>query len=364
MTKHLSFIPTVFLVCMLLCLSCLAAGTTQDPVVSGSYLSDVYGPELSEQLRKAVDAAGQTVSADIFLDLTQAVAKANQARVCAGTGSPQSGTVRLKQNDVLTLQPGTKLTLISGSADMVGSGLIDITAGLAMSDDSPLPEYHTCMAGSSCRITVTSLTACFGIVGAANLIGSTAMDYNSCADALAALGLFRGTDYGYELERTATRLEGLVMFLRLLGAEQAAQSWSGQQPFSDVPAWGQCYVGYAYAMGYTRGISADEFGCNTAITARDYLTFLLRALGYTEDEDFSWAGAVADSRRLSVITAAEETLLEQGPFLRAHVAWLSWYALFARHQTGSALWQVLEDQSAIRHAQLVRAAALIVGLRR
>ena len=37
------------------------------------------------------------------------------------------------------------------------------------------------------------------------------------ADALNSLGLFSGSEAGYELERTPTRAEALVMLLRLTG---------------------------------------------------------------------------------------------------------------------------------------------------
>ena len=42
------------------------------------------------------------------------------------------------------------------------------------------------------------------------------------ADALNSLGLFSGSEAGYELERTPTRAEALVMLLRLTGQADAA----------------------------------------------------------------------------------------------------------------------------------------------
>ena len=37
------------------------------------------------------------------------------------------------------------------------------------------------------------------------------------------LGLFQGTEQGYELDRTMTRAEGAVMLVRLLGGEAEAR---------------------------------------------------------------------------------------------------------------------------------------------
>lgn len=53
------------------------------------------------------------------------------------------------------------------------------------------------------------------------LLAATAFaaDFTHCADALKDLGLFSGSDKGYELDRAPTRLEAGVMLVRLLGAE-------------------------------------------------------------------------------------------------------------------------------------------------
>ena len=43
--------------------------------------------------------------------------------------------------------------------------------------------------------------------------------YEEQADILNQLGLFRGTDNGYQLEKNFTRAEGATMLVRLLGKE-------------------------------------------------------------------------------------------------------------------------------------------------
>ena len=63
------------------------------------------------------------------------------------------------------------------------------------------------------------------------------------AEALKELNLFRGTAQGFELDRAPTRMEALVMLLRLSGKEwEAIYSGSDQDgaaarhPFTDVPS--------------------------------------------------------------------------------------------------------------------------------
>ena len=77
---------------------------------------------------------------------------------------------------------------------------------------------------------------------------------------LNTLGLFKGTDIGFELEREPTRLEGAVMFVRLLGGEEEALTQEYSHPFTDVPQWASPYVGFLYKHKLTKGIAATQFG--------------------------------------------------------------------------------------------------------
>ena len=112
---------------------------------------------------------------------------------------------------------------------------------------------------------------------------------NDLATDLRALGLFQGvSETNFDLERAPSRTEVLVMLIRVLGKEEAAKSGEYTHPFTDAPAWADPYVGYAYANNLTKGVSATKFGTDTA-TAGTYLTFMLRALGYSDaNGDFAW----------------------------------------------------------------------------
>ena len=340
-----------------------SAGTAGDPVISLSYLNEVYVPQLESAWQTVAENALDPIAAESWQTLADTVARANLLRAQSGEDRMLRGMVRYKSGDVLTLRTGTKLTLLSGAAESCGPGLADVTNGRAIAAGESLPENACAMAAGDCKVEITSATACFLGQGAAALSASAAVDYNSRADGLYRLGLFRGTDYGYELERSATRTEALVMFLRLLGQESTALSWTGSHPFTDVPAWADRYVSYAYAMGYTNGISATQFGGTQAVSARDYLTFLLRALAYAEGTDFAWASAVEDSAHLGLITAGEQRLLDTGSFLRAQVAYCSWNALFSPTADGAWLLNTLLERGAVARDDVVPAAVCIVGPR-
>ena len=79
------------------------------------------------------------------------------------------------------------------------------------------------------------------------------------------------------------------MLIRVLGKESEALNGSWEHPFNDVADWADKYVGYAYENGLTNGVSDTQFGTGTA-SSFTYLTFVLRALGYSDvnGADFTW----------------------------------------------------------------------------
>ena len=167
------------------------------------------------------------------------------------------------------------------------------------------------------------------------------------ADALYALGLFKGTDSGYQLEGSASRVQGLTMLIRLLGLEEDALAFEGANPFKDLRAWAVPYVSYAYAEGYTTGRDPVKgvFDPDTAMQARDYCTFLLRALGYDDKAgDFSWAKAMDKAEEIGLCTADGRALLESGGMTRAGMVDLS-YAALTKTLKGSEtlLWEDLAE---------------------
>ncbi|MBQ2940861.1 MAG: S-layer homology domain-containing protein [Oscillospiraceae bacterium] len=78
------------------------------------------------------------------------------------------------------------------------------------------------------------------------------------------------------------------MLVCLLGKDSEAKAGTFETPFTDVPAWAEPYVGYAYENKLTSGISATTFGSSATVTSSQYITFILRALGYDSSSDFSW----------------------------------------------------------------------------
>ncbi len=150
---------------------------------------------------------------------------------------------------------------------------------------------------------------------------------SEAADALAALGLLRGTTEGMELEREATRAEAVVMLLRLLGCETAAEKETAACPFDDG-GWAARQLAYAARRGFVTGQSPTHFGSAERVGSRDFVTMLLRALGYSDARgDFSWQGSLAFADGIGLCHGEYTAQCE---FLREDMVLLSYTALTLR----------------------------------
>lgn len=155
----------------------------------------------------------------------------------------------------------------------------------------------------------------------------------AAAERLKALGLFQGVGVNpdgstnFDLARSPSRTEALVMLIRLLGKEDEALPGTWTHPFTDVPMWADKYVGYAYVNKLTNGVSATEFGTGTA-SVQMYLTFVLRALGYSDagGADFTWDAP----EHLALGIGILPEIVQHDNFLRADVVLISEAALPAK----------------------------------
>lgn len=167
-------------------------------------------------------------------------------------------------------------------------------------------------------------------------VSALAADFTHCADALNDLGLFQGTEAGYDLDRAPTRAEAGVMLVRLLGAEKEALNTEAYTaPFTDVRDWAKPYVQYLYDNGLTNGKTATSFGFSDPCTAQQYAAFLLRALGYSDGQngDFTYAETMDFAREKGVVDYAN---CDAANFLRDDVVAMSFTALSTAPKSGEA----------------------------
>ena len=98
------------------------------------------------------------------------------------------------------------------------------------------------------------------LLTAAMAVSASASDYDAVAEDLSAIGVFRGTSDGFELDRAPTRSEAAIMLVRLYGAEDEAktayEAGDITMPFTDVGATAAPYVAWLHDQGIVNGTSA------------------------------------------------------------------------------------------------------------
>lgn len=180
-----------------------------------------------------------------------------------------------------------------------------------------------------------TLALCAGLLALPAAASGSGSESTDRADKLASLRLFQGTESGYQLDAAPSRIQGLVMLIRLLGLEEEALTSTGEIPFTDI-GWGRAYVSYGYANALARGTSDTTFDPNGALNAQGYVTFLLRALGFTDAEggDFSWKTALDFAAERSLISAGSVSALAAASFDRGDMVDLSYAALTCKMKDG------------------------------
>ena len=136
------------------------------------------------------------------------------------------------------------------------------------------------------------------------------------ADALHTLGLINGTGTsGYALESPATRAQAAVLLVRLAGAQQDAAADNWFSGYRDVPTWASRAVHYAVHQGWIDSPASAglDFHPDTAITADEWFTFLLRMLGYDDAAgDFSPDSAALFAQHIGLTPQVSTGSLSRG----------------------------------------------------
>ena len=138
--------------CLLLCAAlgaaALAAGGTEDPLVSLSYLAGTFGNTVDREIEQRLDASDAAISSG-----------------SSGSGSTANiasswTEQRLKRGDCLTGSTGTSVLVLAGNVQVnVSSGtVVDVSAGTTVSSGATLSTGHRYMAAEDTSTNTTTTT--------------------------------------------------------------------------------------------------------------------------------------------------------------------------------------------------------------
>ena len=157
----------------------------------------------------------------------------------------------------------------------------------------------------------------------------------SAAEALNKLGLFNGVgtksdgSVDFDLSSEVSRETAATMLVRVLGKEREAENSSTACKFNDVSSWAKKNVAWANANGYMNGYSTTSFGGNDEITAQQYITMLLRVLGYQDSGssvDFSYDSACSFAKSIGLTDGSYTNNNES--FTRGDLAIVTYSAIY------------------------------------
>lgn len=368
-----------------------AAGTASNPLISRAYLTGSF----TESFKKQAISLYNTAAAAAETEYVKKVQTAGDEAIASISGAELAGNVAaslvekyapggvtlppvnnyryivISADQSITARPGTVMYSPSSAFSALDGGFIALDTARSYATNI------LCPAGS--RVMVSELgdavivpqgeTLALYIMGEFT-VGERetyAPSYTNIADALKQMGLFRGADGGYQLDRITLRTESLTMLVRLLGQEKEATAQTVTSPFPDTPAWFAAYARFSYANGLTLGVGEGLFGANMYTETSQYVTFILRALGYTDtgaNPDFYYRDSISAAVRFGVLTQAEADRLSSVRFYRDQMVYISYVSLFANFKDSkTTLLQALIEAGAVDR-QIASIAIASVNLKR
>ena len=151
------------------------------------------------------------------------------------------------------------------------------------------------------------------------MVPALAADYDDDAQKLYDLGLFKGesgSSYVPNLEGTLIRETGLALMIRAMGLEDEVLAMSDAEvneqlakvvDAGDIADWARPYVAYAVKNGLTKGIDASvapniKFGAKLDLSGREFIGFMLYAMGYT---NVGWDDFLDKAAEIGMLSASE-----------------------------------------------------------
>lgn len=167
------------------------------------------------------------------------------------------------------------------------------------------------------------------------------------ADILYELGLLKGTDKGYELERTLTREEAVTVLVRLLGEEDNLKNYDFEEKFTDVQRdrWSFEYVMYCFDNKITYGTGEDTFSPDATIDAYQFVTLLLRLMGYEDTELYN---SLDDAVTYQLFNSeVANRLTESENFTREDMVYIVYRCLKTKMADGKLMSYYLADKGVL-----------------
>ncbi len=288
---------SILLIAAVICLMCAAGtpGTSSDPLVTKSYVDDVFVPKLVSEAESAASSA-------LTSESERAERRADAIRDSA---MMRLGVPGFKLTDsfiTVTLEPGGTVSMLTGGKFIPTSGtvsvsvkgtLINITTGSEVPSGSQLTLYNRYFCAEDTEVTYTarSASSCFvdGYYKTSSSSSETPSDsfidikqgqyyYDPVLWAVNHVPqITNGTSSTtFSPANACTRGQTVTFLWRANGCPEPNSTYN---PFIDVPAGAYYYKAVLWAVenGITNGTSSDSFSPDAPCTRAHVVTFLWRS---------------------------------------------------------------------------------------
>ena len=137
------------------------------------------------------------------------------------------------------------------------------------------------------------------------------------------------------------------MLVRLLGKEEEALSITPKGKLNDVPAddWAAPYIEYCYDNQITKGTGSNNYSPDDIMSGAEYMTLVMRALGYKYAEPENVDIAAAEYALMSSVEA--RTIVSMPKLSRDYMVYISHCALTTKTIDGETLIETLTGSGAV-----------------
>jgi len=161
--------------------------------------------------------------------------------------------------------------------------------------------------------------------------------------ALQKVNVLYGTDKGLELDSELLRLQGALIYARLLGLEDEIEEFAKSNPnydsgFTDVPDWAKPTMNYLHYKKLVYGKGNNLYGSYDPMSEAQFTALVLRALGYSEaNGDFVFVEAPQKAFELSfyITDTSGYEIKNSDRLTRRDMSYIAFNGLFVQNKEKS-----------------------------
>ncbi|NLX64255.1 MAG: hypothetical protein GX022_05705 [Clostridiaceae bacterium] len=161
--------------------------------------------------------------------------------------------------------------------------------------------------------------------------------------ALQKINILYGTDKGLELDSELLRLQGALIYARLLGLEDKIEEFAKTNPdydsgFTDVPDWAKPTMNYLFYNKLVYGKGNNLYGSYDPMSEAQFTALVLRALGYSEaNGDFVFVEAPQKAYELGfyISDTSDYEIKNSDRLTRRDMCYIAFNGLFVQNKEKS-----------------------------